>query len=365
MKNNTIGFQVHYGAGKLTCGFLLRLFFNQNRPFLVVQRRSWEKVLKKDDIHISENKKRIGSLRVIKQKKVALDSIKEPSILFVDDLKDSASIVKQTNCLSCSLGTKGLASLKGVLKRHAPKNSVLYAFENDASLVETVRAELQEKTRVLFSLVDRICSKRTVHSSGIISTNTEKWRGQVIVQDTGLLKASDVVKIAPSKELFAFYKHKKLSLVNSIHTVFAFVTLLIEKRRRGVIDLYTGYPIIPFDEMPVDCKNAVKAWIAMNIFLLIRDHSTLSSIDSIEEMLGYAMNSVKRFSDTFDTTKRVLNAGIKKRFDKRIKLPRDRVFSHAHSALGQIGKKMNPSVSIDCIKKTSAEFLNNISSFCC
>lgn len=186
-------------------------------------------------------------------------------------------------------------------------------------------------------MIDRVCTKRMIQHN-YIHVLTEEWKGQIVVYTT---KENNKVPFQGNKVIFTdnihfaeFLLYKKLSLVNGLHTIIAFFTLIQELKdnnfNKSLIKLPGNYPLSRFSSLDIKDKKIILSWIILKCYILYHKYSikllklyfkTDKANCIIYNLVEYAFCSIDRFENTTDTTKRVLNAGVSKRFETRIKQP--------------------------------------------
>ena len=142
-------------------------------------------------------------------------------------------------------------------------------------------------------VVDRASVARTIEP-GSVNIEAEQYRGSIIVLAPGGLKdrlpfAAKVTTLTHSQDESEYLSKRKLTLVNGIHTVIAFMTL---------VNNYTGfdkeYVLNKYTHMSREDQSMVESWRCARIAELL-DHFSLSDLmtwhqkDTREEV---SLNSV-------------------------------------------------------------------------
>jgi len=183
--------------------------------------------------------------------------------------------------------------------------------------------------RVVDCMVDRVCMGRTIKPDSV-DIEAEPWRGSIVALDAGLgnerLPFSRQVATLPRSSREAEYlSFLKFSLVNGMHTVMAFMTLVAEydgsSDREYVLKKYT--------RLSRDDQRTVEAWRAARIAELLDQfelaelmswHDLGSEAEVWDLLLDFSDEVlIQRFSKVDDLVSRVLGGGVANRWLTRLK----------------------------------------------
>jgi len=180
---------LHFGAGKLGLGLLLKAIESSNvTDYAIVQRPSaaFQPLIASqvNQVTVRVNGEQIGRpMKFLHGRRVAQAChSRGPFFIAAQGGKALLDVVRRACSFSCSLH-KGLTGLKLILGRLPVRSNppTLYAAENDHDAVEELAKELAGRVSVVPCMVDRICSERIIDSDGSINIRTENWEGQIVV----------------------------------------------------------------------------------------------------------------------------------------------------------------------------------------
>ena len=178
-------------------------------------------------------------------------------------------------------------------------------------------------------MVDRVCTGRTVTAEGI-DVAAEPWHGSIVVMEPGLkgrLPFTSRVATAPQSAREADYlSERKFSLVNGMHTVLAFMTLLEQFEDD---DGGREYILLKYSQLSREGQRMCEAWRTARAAQLLQSYGTANLMEwhevaTREEawgvLLDYADNVLEeRFSKTDDVVSRVLGGGVSNRWLTRLR----------------------------------------------
>eukprot|EP00954_Amorphochlora_amoebiformis_P029733 1393591-Amorphochlora_amoeboformis.AAC.1 len=180
---------LHFGAGKLGLGLLLKSIEANCTDYAVVQRpsKSWASVLESEvkAVRVRVNGEQVGKPMTLLHGSRWASRVapgQGPYFIAASGGKALVDVVRKARSFSCSLH-KGLAGLKAILGRLPVRSDPprLYACENDHAAVEDLAHALEGRVLVVPCMVDRICSSRLIYSNGTVEVKTEPWEGQIVV----------------------------------------------------------------------------------------------------------------------------------------------------------------------------------------
>jgi len=328
---------VHFGAGRLGLGLVVPAIAASGVPFTVLQRKkvTWTAVSESAggymDVIIN------GDIVVPNLEK--LDSANVPdelpprSFMCVSDPKEMGPVTQRATSFSCSLGSAMRKVLAPVLKElplvdpeHQP---VLYACENDHDLVMKLQKDLAGRVLVVDCMVDRVCMGRAIEADGnSITVEAEPWKGSIVALAPGLKQrvpfCKSVATVPQSKEEAEYYSFRKFSLVNGMHTVVAFTTLV----KKYDPNLVQEYLLIKYINMRPRSQEAIRAWSVARVGEIIEKfgmssimewHGLNSEEEAFDMLIDFSLDIlVNRFSQTQDVVSRVLGGGVSNRWLTRL-----------------------------------------------
>mmetsp|Transcript_11313 Transcript_11313/g.15779 ORF Transcript_11313/g.15779 Transcript_11313/m.15779 type:complete len:534 (-) Transcript_11313:261-1862(-) len=286
------GLHLHFGAGKLGLGLLLKAIESSDvSDYAIVQRpsASFQPLIASNinQVTVRVNGEQVGRPMTFLHGRKVSEATRThgPFFIAAQGGKALLDVVRTATSFSCSLH-KGLGGLKLILGRLPVRSNppTLYAAENDHDAVEELARELAGRVSVVPCMVDRICSERIIDSDGSIDVRTEKWEGQIVVlpkitqpeikirkqnahtftdrettdfddesdmptdlcpdessasdSDHDTKNCSNPTKILPfagsavittnTEEQAKYFSRRKILLVNGTHTTLAFLTLVKE-----------------------------------------------------------------------------------------------------------------------------------------
>lgn len=359
---------VHFGAGKLGLGLVVPALEQSETRYVILQRPSqdWaplERAAGGEDgtsVALLVNGEEVvgGGLKLITQadldgaaaegrslRDLLADSKEgQGHLLLTSDAEAQAALVGGATSFSCALGTalcQVLGPLLGRLSR-APRvaRPTLYACENDLESVETLAGQLKMRVNVVPCMVDRICSSRSVFAdpgAAAIHVEAEEHTGSIVLLEQSVQSHDELpldgetVQVPDSEEVADYLFVQKKRLVNSMHTVLAFSTLVEHDRRTAPLfrwdEALPHLPLINYAAADAKLQDAIWAWAVAQILVLMKEkgvdvmtaaHSAETDDELVEQMLSVARQTLERFSSVEDTTTRVLGGGVSNRFHTRL-----------------------------------------------
>jgi len=355
---------VHFGAGKLGLGLVVPAVSESSTRFVVLQRPSadWATLADRhpDTVPLLVNGEEAveGGLKLITQVdidaaaaegKSVLDLVLASSegrghLLLTSDPAVGAALAAGATSFSCALGgviNQVLQPLLGELPfRRNGARPTLYACENDLDSVKELAGALKRRVDVVPCMVDRICSSREVVADDgqpRIEVEAENHPGQIVLleetsQDLDELPLDgDTVQVPETEEVADYLFVQKKRLVNSMHTVLAFSTLVDHDANRDSLfhweQALPELPLLNYAEAPVEVQDRIWAWAVAQILVLMKEqgvdlmteaNESSSEDDLVQHMLEVARTTLERFSSIEDTTTRVLGGGVSNRYNERL-----------------------------------------------
>jgi len=337
-------FHLHFGAGRLGMGLVVPAISASGVPFAVVQRpkRRWMELFNtegqltgEDELGVSVNSDIVvHNVEVIKSDEGKPDFLPPHSLIFGSTPEELGVFVERATSFSCSIGSAmetALAPLLEILPVvEREEQPTLFCCENDHDAVARLKERLAGKVFVVDCMVDRVCTGRTITTEGI-DVSAEPWRGSIVVLDpdvTGRLPFCPSVATVPRSNREAEYlSERKFTLVNGMHTVVAFMTLLAEfvdddsSSREYVLRKYT--------QMPRDSQRMCEAWRTARAAQLLEKYGVDSlmewhAVDTREAAWGVLLEYAdevleERFSKSDDVVSRVLGGGVANRWLTRLR----------------------------------------------
>ena len=336
---------LHFGAGRLGLGLVVPAISASGVPFAVVQRPKarWQSLFRHgsrpDQLRVSVNSKvLVQNIDVVAAREVP-EAMPPQSLVFGSSLDELGELLSRATSFSCSLG----GAMEGVLLPllsslpecdGQDEQPLLFACENDHAAVESLQRKLAGRVDVVSCMVDRVCTGCEVSREGV-DVVAEPWRGSIVVLDPRLhgddnnerLPFCPLVVTVPGCAREAEYLcERKLSLVNGMHTVLAFMTLNAlfspahAEGKEHVLLKYSG--------MRRDAQRTCEAWRAARVARLLEDFGTenimrwhgLTSREEVWELLlAHADHTLEeRFSRVDDLVSRVLGGGVRERWGGRL-----------------------------------------------
>jgi len=178
--------------------------------------------------------------------------------------------------------------------------------------------------------------------------SAEPWQGLLVTSAPAACGAGEYVPFGghttiqtQTKAEAAYLAKRKLLLVNGTHTTLAFLSLQKELAAEvsrtgqtkahvlGGMSLPGPYPLVSFETVNKDNQRLIWAFLLARCSLLL-DEFKLDVVKTAEKnetedgalrsLLRYAWVTLRRFSpDVPDTTGRILNGGVVKRYNGRLK----------------------------------------------
>jgi len=326
----------HFGAGKLGLGLVVPAIAGSGIPFAVIQRSTKEWALTHSNIGLSING---DAVRDDAGEPVVLET--GNSLIIGTEADELRNVVKGAASFSCSLGPAMAAVVVPTLTEALPvrelsEQPILFACENDEDEVNQLKTALAGRARVVKCMVDRVCTERTIGADGRVHVKAEPWGGSIVTLEPNLPQvpfAADVVRV-PSSHLEARYLgQRKLSLVNGMHTVLAFMTLQAhfvphDDDLEGHL-LENDQVLLKYAHMTRAQQRTVEAWRTARAYMLLREfgvahvmewHGLSSREEAWEELLAHADHILnERFSKVDDVVSRVLGGGVANRWNTRLR----------------------------------------------
>jgi len=308
-------------------------------PFGVVQRPKprWQEVFasgSRETLDFTVDKKPVCTgVQVLHPAEKGIPDFMPPqALIFGSGTEDLGPIVNRASSFSCSLGAAMSKVLVPILSELPLEEDdqvrpLLFCCENDHAAVVKLAGVLQGRVTVVDCMVDRVCMGRTIRPDSV-DIEAEPWRGSLVPLLPGLQQRvpfSTAVATLPRSTLEAEYlSQRKFSLVNGMHTVMAFLTL---------INQYEGpdreYVLEKYVNMKRSDQRMVEAWRAARISELMEEfgmsnlkewHGVERDEEVWEVLLQYSDTVlVDRFSKVDDLVSRVLGGGVANRWMTRLK----------------------------------------------
>ena len=338
---------LHFGAGRLGLGLVVPAISASGVPFAVVQRPKarWQALFKDgsrpDQLRVSVNSKVVvQNVDVVAAREGGVPEAMPPqSLVFGSSLDELGELLSRATSFSCSIGGAMESVLLPLLSSlpecgDETETPLLFACENDHAAVESLQAKLAGRVDVVSCMVDRVCTGCEVSGEGV-DVIAEPWRGSIVVLDPKLHGDDNSVRLpfcpsvvtVPGCEREAEYLcERKLSLVNGMHTVLAFMTLdalFSASHAEG-----KEHVLLKYSDMDRDAQRTCEAWRAARVARLLDDFGTdnimrwhgLASREEVWELLLTHADHVleERFSQVDDLVSRVLGGGVRERWGGRL-----------------------------------------------
>jgi len=344
-------FHVHFGAGRLGMGLVVPAISASGIAFAVVQRPKpkWQRLFAKGQAarEEEEGEGTANGLKISSNDEVVVHNVKlisesdtpeympPKSLVFGSSPEALEEVVERATSFSCSLGSAMskviqplLSTLPLVPREEQP---LLFACENDHGAVATLKKQLEGRVFVVDCMVDRVCTGREIDEDGV-HVQAEPWRGSIVVLEPNLTSrvpfCSTVATVPSSAREAAYLSDRKLSLVNGMHTVLAFMTLDAQyetpmpgEEREYVLDKY--------DRMNRAEQRMCEAWRAARVAQLVDEfpsasiatwHEKETREEAWELLLQFADYTLtERFSKVDDVVSRVLGGGVANRWLTRLR----------------------------------------------
>jgi len=377
---------LHFGAGRLGLGLVVPAVSASGVPFAAVQRPKarWQQLFrhggsKPDQLRMSVNSKVVvQNVEVVAASEGVPEAMPPQSLVFGSSLDELGELLSRATSFSCSLG----GAMEGVLLPllsslpecdDQAEPPLLFACENDHAAVESLQRKLAGRVDVVSCMVDRVCTGCEVSGEGV-DVVAEPWRGSIVVLEPKLHGDHNRVRLpfcpsvvtVPGCEREAEYLcERKLSLVNGMHTVLAFMTLdALFSEADAQVNLpltlslsltltLSPHPnpnpnpdpnpnpnptlhqaegkehvLLKYSDMGRDAQRTCEAWRAARVARLLDDFGTdnimrwhgLSSREEAWELLLAHADHVleERFSQVDDLVSRVLGGGVRERWGGRL-----------------------------------------------
>ena len=340
---------LHFGAGRLGLGLVVPAISASGVPFAVVQRPKarWQALFKDgsrpDQLRVSVNSKVVvQNVDVVAAREGGVPEAMPPqSLVFGSSLDELGELLSRATSFSCSIGGAMESVLLPLLSSlpecgDETETPLLFACENDHAAVESLQAKLAGRVDVVSCMVDRVCTGCEVSGEGV-DVIAEPWRGSIVVLDPKLHGDDNRVRLpfcpsvvtVPGCEREAEYLcERKLSLVNGMHTVLAFMTLDALFSEADAQAEGREHVLLKYSDMGRDAQRTCEAWRAARVARLLDDFGTdnimrwhgLSSREEVWELLLTHADHVleERFSQVDDLVSRVLGGGVRERWGGRL-----------------------------------------------
>lgn len=323
---------VHFGAGRLALGLVIKAMEKGNvKDVVVVQRESadFSSILSSPFVSsfpIIVNGETVSTFRVYVQPeeiKELIHKLKERQQLLLQHKKQQQQEMKPERhfvitsdtslCLSllsiarsasCALGP-GLRAYMSPLVNKLPdtppsRQIYLYGCENDHATLEQLQFEFKNKIKLLPCMVDRICAERVIYKDRI-EVSAEPYEGEIVVLD----RPEDAPPPpfggenihAPKLKASANYLcQRKICLVNGLHAALAFLSAterteeikneikkIIKKEGRSrnqqgepspdpLLKTLKVVKLIKPKEMNKNQKETIFAWMVARCLLVLWEH---------------------------------------------------------------------------------------------
>jgi len=346
-------FHLHFGAGRLGLGLVVPAISASGVSFAVVQRPKprWRKIFQKGlDAREDDPQDFSAGLEVTNNDEVVVHNVKlisadgdkdtptympPKSLIFGSTPDELRDVMQRATSFSCSLGA-AMARVLVPLMEELPKlpldqQPLLFCCENDHAAVMKLKAQLEDRVFVVDCMVDRVCTGREISETGV-DVQAEPWRGSIVVLEPNIstrVPFCSKVATVPSSTLEAAYlSERKLSLVNGMHTVLAFMTLRAQYEP-PVAGEQREYILLKYDEMSRQDQRMCEAWRTARAAQLIQKYgsdklmgwhevgSREEAWDVLLEFADYVLSG--RFSQVDDVVSRVLGGGVANRWLMRLR----------------------------------------------
>lgn len=354
---------VHFGAGKLGLGLVVPALEKSQTRYVILQRpsRDWhalaESGASRVPLRINGEDVVPAGLCLITQAEIGVAAERGSSIVdlvaaspegqghvvLTSDQAVWSELAGRASSFSCTLGGaigKVLEPLLSKLPlRRKGFRPTLYACENDLDSVECLAEQLKKRVDVIPCMVDRICSGRTVIGGDLpsIDVEAEEHTGSIVLLEKSAQSQDEIpldgetVQVPDNNEIAEYLFIQKKRLVNSMHTVLAFSTLVeYDANNTSLFHWDIALPHLPllnYEKADPAMKDLVWAWAVAQILVLMKEmgvdlmteaHSADTDDELAEQMLGVARQTLERFSSVEDTTTRVLGGGVSNRYKTRL-----------------------------------------------
>jgi len=361
--NQASRFHVHFGAGRLGMGLVVPAISASGIAFAVVQRPKpkWQRLFEKGQAlrEVAAGSVGMGAngLDISSNDEVVVHNVRlvadaanteympPKSLVFGADSGSLGGVVGRGTSFSCSLGAAMAKVLVPLLSElpEVPREEqpILFCCENDHAAVMKLKAELASRVFVVDCMVDRVCTGREISEDGV-HVQAEPWRGSIVVLEPSLSQGRDgavrvpfcsKVATVPASEAEAEYlSERKLSLVNGMHTVLAFMTLgqQYEQPRPGE---EREYILCKYDRMTRRDQRMCEAWRAARAAQLVHKYTSdslatwhgeldapLTREECWDVLLDFAdYTLLERFAKVDDVVSRVLGGGVANRWLTRLR----------------------------------------------
>jgi len=327
---------VHFGAGKLSLGFLL--------PNAIEKAASMAE--KSQIVFLNRLGNSVDSLRIldanmitvwngaeeITMKLLKFENDQEIATQDLDDVtlilynehdcsKLLSSLLDKADYISASLGTSGLKSLVEKISPliEVEKAVPFISIENDYKYAATILQKSSMKKNFLQVIADRVVSSRTATYSKIL-IESESFEGVMFALNPVNHYLPFVCDTYSNSDIAMFMFDAKIHMVNHIHAAWALLSMIKNVEEASPdMDMMANYES--------DDLKMIEAWGIANALHLVDETNTkletielIGATDEIAKILmGKMRNSIKRFNNTSDRISRVLApAKIEQHFKNRI-----------------------------------------------
>jgi len=354
-------FHLHFGAGRLGMGLVVPAISASGIPFAVVQRPKpkWAALFSQrgettaeGELCASVNEQVVAkNVEMIQSSEGTPEFMPPHSIIFGSTPEELSDVVHKATSFSCSLGAAMSDALMPLLSllplAELEQQPMLFCCENDHDAVMRLKETLQGRVHVVDCMVDRVCTGRSISSEGV-DVSSEPWRGSIVVLEPNLkgrLPFCSAIATAPRSALEAEYlSERKFSLVNGMHTVVAFMTLIDQW---VADDGGREYVLLKYTRLERASQRMCEAWRMARAAQLLEKYG----LDNIKEwsgstddegawevLLGYGDEVlVERFSQTDDVVSRVLGGGVANRWLTRLRPTHEWMQARLETASGALG----------------------------
>ena len=258
------------------------------------------------------------------------------------DTELTSPLVSQATSFSCALGpavevlVDSLINLPDVEDEARP---VLFACENDHSLVEKVQFALRTKIEAVPCMVDRICVDLVISEDAYtVDVTAEGHEGSIVVlnqpksssENEESPLAGDIVQTPENDEDSSYLYRKKLLTVNGMHTVIAFRTLCdhaATQKNYKHPEKCPAMPLISDETITQEQRDEIWSWGVAQLLVLMWEHGVPTMMrvhqqDTVEGLVNVLLDQLRTTLDRFfsieDNTARVLGGGVSLRYEGRL-----------------------------------------------
>lgn len=241
------------GGGKLGLGLVVPLLLTHNSTCVIIAARLSDTWSPLSDAtrrpvlrikHLPERDQRkedtVIALAIVSDRQAnwqaTLETARKRSrcVVFIYENAESFKhVVRLAESIGVSVG-RAFREVVTDIARSEPRCQCVIAFENDDTHLPVAAKILRQTTAIpVATVVDRICSQRTIGTDGIIVTAETHGSITLFLEDKHLKRSippafaskDDRLKLVLDRDAFAFVREKKKRLVNSLHTAAAALVL--------------------------------------------------------------------------------------------------------------------------------------------